>query len=175
MIKLTYLKNVILTTVLALTMVACGFHLRGNIPLPSGISNMFIEAPKGDFKDQLSQVLTNAGAELATGPGGADVVLKIISATTSRTVGTLDARGKADSYNLVFSVSYRLEDPAGKKIRSAFINETRRYNFNPELVLESESEEADLLTDMEQEAAINIVRQLAAVTDYPAGSASPDQ
>ena len=72
-------------------------------------------------------------------------------------------------------MSYRLEDPAGEKIRSAKIKETRRYNFNPELVLESESEEADLLTDMEQEAAINIVRQLASVTDYPAGSASPVQ
>jgi outer membrane lipopolysaccharide assembly protein LptE/RlpB len=41
------------------------------------------------------------------------------------------------------------------------------------LVLESESEEADLLTDMEQEAAINIVRQLASVTDYPASPAGP--
>ncbi|MFT4628954.1 MAG: LPS-assembly lipoprotein [Arenicella sp.] len=168
MIKLTYLRNVFLTTVLALALAACGFHLRGNIPLPSGISNMFIEAPKGDFSDKLSRVLTNAGAELATGPGGADVVLKITSAATNRTVGTLDARGKADSYNLVFSVSYRLEDPAGKKIRSASISETRRYNFNPELVIESESEEADLLKDMEQEAAINIVRQLASITDYPA-------
>ena len=167
MIKLTYLRNVILTTVLALALAACGFHLRGNIPLPSGISNMFIEAPKGDFNDQLSKVLTNAGAELATARGGADVVLKITSATTNRTVGTLDERGKADSYNLVFSVRYRLEDPEGKEIRSASIIQTRRYNFNPQLVIESESEEADLLTDMEQEAAINIVRQLASVTDYP--------
>lgn len=168
MIKLTHLRNVIFTTVLALSLAACGFHLRGNIPLPSGISNMFIEAPSGEFKDQLSQILTNVGADLATGPGGADVVLKIISATTNRTVGTLDARGKADSYNLVFSVSYRLEDPEGKEIRAATIRETRRYNFNPELVIESESEEADLLTDMEQEAAISLVRQLASVTDYPA-------
>lgn len=168
MIKFTYLKNVILITVLALTISACGFHLRGNIPLPSGISNMFVEAPSGNFKDELTKILTNVGADLATGPGGADVVLKITSATSNRTVGTLDARGKADSYNLVFSVSYRLEDPAGKKIRAASIRETRRYNFDPELVIESESEEADLLQDMEQEVAISLVRQLASVTDYPA-------
>lgn len=168
MIKFTYLKNVILITVLALTISACGFHLRGNIPLPSGISNMFVEAPSGNFKDELAKILTNVGADLATGPGGADVVLKITSATSNRTVGTLDARGKADSYNLVFSVSYRLEDPAGKKIRAASIRETRRYNFDPELVIESESEEADLLQDMEQEVAISLVRQLASVTDYPA-------
>lgn len=168
MMKLTFLKNVTLTIVLALTLAACGFHLRGNIPLPTGISNMFIQAPKGAFKDKLSEVLTNSGADLATGPAGADVVLKITSANTNRTVGTLDERGKADSYNLVFSVSYRLEDPAGKKIRASSIREIRRYNFDPELVVESESEEADLLADMEQEAAINIVRQLSSVTDYPA-------
>lgn len=128
---------------------------------------MFVQAPKGDFKEQLESVLSNGGAVLAPNKSGADVVLKVLSANTNRNVGTLDSRGKADSYNLVFSVRYRLEDPEGKKIRAASLSESRRYNFNPELVIESESEEADLLTDMELDVALRIVRQLSSVTDYP--------
>lgn len=163
----SYVANFLIAVVLAFALSACGFHLRGNIPLPDGIKNMFLMAPKGSFKDQLEIVLPNGGAVLASNRAGGDVILNIKKATTERTVGTLDERGKVDSYNIVFKVRYVLEDPQGKQIRKASLKETRRYNFDPELVIESESEEADLLEDMERDIALRIVRQLATVTDYP--------
>jgi len=167
MTKQTLLSRLIVVAVIASALSACGFHLRGNIPLPDGIKYMFVMAPEGTFKEKLEQVIVNGGGVLATGKGGGDVVLNIGSAGTTRTVGTLDDRGKVDSYNLIFSVSYSLQDPNGKPIRQASLSETRRYDFDPELVLESESEEADLLTDMETDIALRIVRQLSSVTDYP--------
>lgn len=158
------IKNTLLTVSVALVLTACGFHLRGNIPLPDGIKNMFVAAPKGSFKDELEDVLIKAGGVM-TNEGGADTVLIITSARSDRTVGTLDARGKADSYNLDFSVEYRLEDSEGNLLREAELSETRRYNFDPQAVLESESEEADLIEDMETDIALRIVRQLSTVTD----------
>jgi len=167
MIKHTYFSKALITMVLAVTLTACGFHLRGNIPLPDGIKHMYIQAPSGTFKDQLELILVNAGAEIAGSASLADVVLNIKEAESERTVGTLDERGKANSFNLNFTVKYRLEDPEGKKIRKTSLKETRRYDFDPELIIESESEEADLLLDMEQDIALRIVRQLSSVTDYP--------
>lgn len=167
MIKHKYYSRALLTLVLAITLSACGFHLRGNIPLPDGIKHMYIQAPASTFKDKLELILINAGAEIAGAASIADVVLNITETETDRTVGTLDERGKANSFNLNFSVKYRLEDPTGKKIRKTSLKETRRYDFDPELVVESESEEADLLLDMEQDIALRIVRQLSSVTDYP--------
>ena len=167
MIKYTYFSKALITIGLAVTLTACGFHLRGNIPLPDGIKHMYIQAQAGTFKDQLELILVNAGAEIAGSASLADVVLNIQEAESDRTVGTLDERGKANSFNLNFSVKYRLEDPAGKKIRKTSLKETRRYDFDPELVIESESEEADLLLDMQQDIALRIVRQLSSVTDYP--------
>ena len=67
--------------------------MRGNIPLPEIIKNMFVKAPEGTFKDGLEDVLTNAGAELATTQEGADVILVVMTADTRRDVGTLDERG----------------------------------------------------------------------------------
>lgn len=159
------LRNAALALGLALVLSACGFHLRGNIPLPDGIKNMFIQVPEGTFKEQLEDVLVNAGADIQSSRSGADVVLRVTSAKSDRTVGTLDQRGKADSYNLVFTVSYVLLDSEGKNLRNVSLSETRRYNFNPEQVIESESEEADLLADMEQDVALRMVRQLSSVTD----------
>lgn len=150
---------------LAASVSACGFHLRGNIPLPSGVQNIFVAAPAGTFKDKLEDVLTNAGAQLASGQAGADVVLNINKAGTKRSVGTLDERGKADSYNFSFGVKYTLDSADGKQLRKAELSEVRRYNFDPELIIESEAEEADLQSDMEEAIALRIVRQLSTVTD----------
>lgn len=149
------------------TLTACGFHLRGNIPLADSLKNMYVVAPDGSFKDQLEEVLTSAGAQLASNKASADVILNISSASSDRTVGTIDERGKANSYNLIFKVVYTLDDPEGDAIRArTVISDFRRYAFDPELVLESESEEAELLGDMEQDAALRIVRQLSTITDY---------
>lgn len=165
MVTINTSRSAFLVLLVALTVSACGFHLRGNIPLPDGIKNMHLASPAGTFKEQLEDVLTNAGANVRAGKAGTDVTLRIIEARSDRTVGTLDERGKANSYNLVFSVKYRLDDAEGNLLRDATLSETRRYNFNPEQVIESESEEADLLEDMEQDVALRIVRQLSTVTD----------
>ena len=60
---------------------ACGFHLRGNIPLSDSVKNMHVVAPEGSFKDTLEEMLSNAGAQLASSSGAADVVLNISEAT----------------------------------------------------------------------------------------------
>jgi LPS-assembly lipoprotein len=166
------LNNIIrsaLLLVLAAAISACGFHLRGNIPLDDNIKNMFVSAPDGPFKDQLEKVLTTSGARLSATEAGADVLLVVTKAETSRSVGTLDELGKANSYNLKFKVNYSLNDPAGANIRpSSRLAETRQYNFDPERVIESEAEEAELQESMEQDIALRIVRQLSSITDYVA-------
>ena len=167
--KMPILRAIILVG-MSISISACGFHLRGNIPLSEGIQSMYLDAPDGNFKDTLEEVLTNAGAQLATGKGGADVVLRIKKAGTTRTVGTLDERGKANSYNLRFKVDYKLTEVGAAKdaeeIRKASLIEMRRYNFDPDLVLESESEEEELQSNMEESIALRIVRQLSTITSF---------
>ncbi len=165
----TMTRTALLLT-LAVSITACGFHLRGNIPLDEGIKNMFVLAPEGTFKDQLERIVSKAGAEVAGARSAADVVLNVSNASVKRTVGTLDERGKANSYNLVFSVTYSLDGLDGEKVRKVTsLTESRRYNFDPERVVESEAEEAELLESMEEEASLRIVRQLSTITGYQPG------
>lgn len=160
----------------AVSLGACGFHLRGSIPLSDGIKNMYVFAPKGSFKDQLERILENGGAELAADRGSADVILNVTKASSNRRVGTLDERGKVNSYNLLFNVTYTLDDPAGARIRKVTkLTESRQYNFDPQLIVESESEEAELLEGMEESIALRMVRQLSSITDYdPKVGLKPD-
>ena len=155
-----------LLLVLSVSFTACGFHLRGNIPLSGEVKNMYLNAPEGSFKVQLESVLTRAGAELLSSPSGADVVLFVTNAKTDRTVATLDEFGKANSYNLRFTVSYVLKNADEKAIRPRkTLVESRRYNFDPETVVETEAEEAELQESMEQDISLRIVRQLSTITD----------
>lgn len=160
-------RGALLALLVTALLTSCGFHLRGNIPLPDGIKNMYLVAPKGTFSEQLSASLTRGGAEIASNRAAAAVILNVTEARSDRTVGTLDERGRADSYNLVFTASYTLNDPEGKQIRSESLTESRRYQFDPALVIESEAEEADLLEEMEQAMSLRIVRQLSSMTTYP--------
>ncbi|RBP53255.1 LPS assembly lipoprotein LptE [Arenicella xantha] len=166
--------RLVAVAVLVVAVSACGFHLRGNIPLSDGIKNMYVIAPEGSFKDELQELLTKAGAELASSKGAADVVLNVSEAGSKRSVGTIDERGKANSYNLTFKVVYTLEGLEGELLRErTVVSEFRRYNFDPELVIESESEEEELLESMEQDAVLRILRQLSTITDYQPGQSSP--
>ncbi len=156
-----------LLVLLAVSISACGFHLRGNIPLSEGVKNMVVSAPEGPFKEELERILTRAGANLTSSPAGADAILVVTSASTNRTVGTLDDQGKANSYNLRFTVKYELKTPDDENIRPAeSLRESRRYNFDPLTVVETEAEEAELQESMEQAISLRIVRKLSTITDY---------
>lgn len=158
--------RVTLLALVAASLTACGFHLRGNIPLSDGVKNMYLNAPDGTFKDQLEDLLTQGGVVLSETRSGADVVLLVTKALSDRSVGTLDDRGKVDSYNLRLNVIYSLSNSADQVIRAnTNLVETRQYNFNPEQVVQSESEEADLLAGMEEAIALRMMRQLSSVTD----------
>lgn len=159
------LRLSMLLVLVSLMISSCGFHLRGNIPLPDSIKQMYVDAANGSFKEQLVPILENGGATIVSSEGGADSVLRILETTANRTIGTLDSRGKANSYDVVFTVKYRFDDAAGKMLREASLQEQRRYNFNPEQVVESESEEQHLIEEMEEAIALRIVRQLSTVTD----------
>ena len=170
------LSRVLVILLMSMSLSSCGFHLRGNIPLPEIIKNMFVKAPEGTFKDSLEDVLTNAGAELATAQEAADVVLVVMKADTRRDVGTLDERGLANSYDLTFTVGYKMVDQAGDVVREVkSVRERRRFDFDPTLVVETESEERELQEDMEQDVALKIVRQLSTMTRLqPVGTEAPD-
>ena len=161
------ISNTLAILVIVSSISACGFHLRGNIPLPESIQNMFVVGPDGTFKDQLVDILSNVGAQMANSAAGSDVVLNITEAVTQRTVGTLDETGKANSFNLVFNVKYVLISSASKEqIKQGSLQETRRYNFDPELVVETESEEAELQADMEESISLRLVRQLSSLVNH---------
>jgi len=162
---------VILTLTSAVT--ACGFHLRGNIPLSESIDNMYVNGNGGPFQKQLEEILVKAGVTIAPYFEGAEVQLKILESQVDRTVGTLDERGKANSYRLTYIASYVLETPDGRVLREATISDQRLYDFDPDAILESESDEGELIVDMEESVSLQVLRQLSTITGFQPAAIQP--
>lgn len=163
-----YWKNVsrtFLMLLLASAVTACGFHLRGSIPLAESIDTMYLNASSGPFKNQMEDVLLNAGVTLTPTIDSAKVQLNILESIVQKTVGTLDEFGKANSYMLNYRVRYRLETLDGATIRNTTVYDRRQYDFDPEAVLSTESEEQELILEMEESVALQIVRQLSTITN----------
>lgn len=161
------IKNILLVSLCAFLLNACGFHLKGNLPLPESLNVLKLQVPKGEFKDALSDALVNAGGTLVESASSAEATLKIVDYSTKRQVGTLDDRGKANSYRVVLTVEYELLTPDGKLYRNSTLRERRTYDYDPINVIQSEQEEMELIEAMDEEIALKVLRQLATMMDYP--------
>lgn len=155
-----FMRHLLIISLIALTS-ACGFHLRGQLPMSESANVIFIDAEESEFKRLLTDQLVGNGAKLVADSSAAKVSLKIRDLRLERLASTLDARGKANSYSLRFAVSYAVFDADNKSLQSNILSESRDYTFDAAQILQQEREEKDLTEDMRKELVVRLVRQLS--------------
>ena len=142
----------LLLTLLSLSLIACGFHLRGPVELPAALKETRIAgiAEFAPLSLELKKVLTNAGAKVL--PASAKSSLSIITIRNEqyeRRVLSVDSQGRAAEYGLIYSFSFEVSGDAGKiLVASQKIELTRDYRFDPNNVLAKDTEEAKIRTEM---------------------------
>lgn len=155
-------RQLLTICVIALALTACGFHLRGQLPLPKSVDVLFVQGERGQFKTRLEELLVKAGASVVSSADAAKVVVVLDEISSQREVNTIDTRGKSNSYDLVYRVKYTLLDSAGTVLRIKTLQERTTYDYNPLQQLEAEAEERELEKDMEQEILFRLLQQLRA-------------
>ena len=85
--------------------------------------------------------------------------------TETRVASVSTATAKASEYLLPYSASFRLDGPT--PMASQTIRLQRSYTFNPTQALAREQQEQELLRNMRQDAAQQIVRRLARAAAPP--------
>ena len=147
----------------------CGFHLRGKIPLPEQLSIIAVSSPDRDVKEEMESALEGSGAQVVADPEGARALLDMYDVRFTRTVRTIDTRGKVTGYVLRYDVSYRVVNEAGDELRDTKLALQRDYNFDPNQVLQAEKEEESLKEDMIEELTRRIMRQLVTIASRSIG------
>ncbi len=150
----------------------CGFHLRGQLPLPEQLKVIAVTGMDGEFNEEMIDALETSGAQVVD-EAEARSLLDLYNVEFSRTVRTIDTRGKVTGYILRYDVSYRVVDDEGEELRDTTMALQRDYNFDPEQVLQAEQEEESLREDMVGEMVQRIMRQLVTVAGLSIELSSP--
>lgn len=153
---------------LALSLVACGFHLRQSAALPPGMQQVHVSvAGDADLADQLERELIQAGATVVehSGPGVAELKVQARFSTRALTVS---------SYAKVreFSVNYRSDFLAvgadGKPlVKRQHIDMQREFTYDRTQALGTATREEQIRASLVTDMARAILRHLQAAAPAP--------
>lgn len=157
---------------LVLIAAGCGFHLRGiggSAALPPSLSALRVAKTRGGANDPITvavrDALTASGARIVE-TGTLPTLTLLDERVDSQVAAVRTTTAKAAEYTLRYSVSFQLEGPQPVPLQT--IRLQRDYSFDPNQVLAKEREERELLRDMRDDAAQQIVRRLARAAAAPA-------
>lgn len=144
---------------------ACGFHLRGQAPLPPALAAPFLEA--GDHYTPLYAALVvqlrAAGAKLVTDPADATAIIHLRKDETGRELLSVSARNTPGEFEVYYSVEFSVTAAGGELLAPQQATLTRDFAYDENAVLAKEHEEQSLRTALADELAGLVLRRLAAL------------
>lgn len=159
---------------LALSLAACGFQLRGRASLP--FEALFVEGGNPAFVADLKRAIaTGSRTRLGANPGDAQAVLQVSGEVREKRILSLSGAGRVREYLLVYRIEFRLHDSQNRDMLPRQTIELRRdMTYDDTLVLAKESEEVLLYQDMQKDAISQILRRLNAAKLPPPAMESED-
>ena len=146
-------------------MSGCGFHLRGQAPLPPSLAAPFLET--GDHYTPLYAALEarlrSAGAKLSTDPAGASAVIHLHKDETSRELLSVTARNTPGEFEVYYTVEYSVSAGGRELLARQRVTLTRDFSYDETAVLAKEHEEQSLREALADELAGLMLRRLAAL------------
>lgn len=180
MSRLFHLPGVrpLLMGVLVLAIAAgCGFKLRGALSVDLPFKTVYVSGvpDTSPFSQVLkSQLRANGiGVVPEEYKDRAQVILRVLGDQQTKTVVAVNPTGLAREYRLTYRLGFKVESGSGMELYPpTTIEQSREISFNPQTpqeVLSKEQEDALLIRDMQNDAAIQVLQRLATIR-VPAGT-----
>lgn len=157
-----------------LSLVSCGFHLRGAVQLPAAMARTQLTGTpaRSALADDITAALELAGVQVVQDDAGA--VLDITQEQSGRRLLSVDNLGRASEYELSYRLGYELRAPtpidaaANPKLKpkvwvpAQVVTVTRDFVFDPNNVLSSGDEETQIRSEMRRSAVRQMLVRLQA-------------
>ena len=166
--KVGRLLQLALLLVFAISLSACGFHLRENVKLPASIQQIHIVTGVGDFQRMLARALVVAGVDVKDegGPGIAELRVPVANFSTD----TLTAGGYAriTEYAVRYNVQFSVIDGVGNVvIPPQTIGMQREYSYDSTNTIGNASEVNEIQQSLNQDMVQAIMFRLQAAGKHP--------
>ncbi len=158
------MKKQLIPIMLALFLCACGFHLRGMIDVPEWLTNVSIISEDGNNKELLSLLesqLEGYKVKVNQDPKLSQYWLIINRTTYQQQITSIGASTNPRQYQLVLTVEFLLQTRKGDVVKPpGTVIVTRQLTVNNNRILGSNEEETVLISEMRQDAVIQIINRL---------------
>ncbi|WP_237055028.1 LPS-assembly lipoprotein LptE [Microbulbifer sediminum] len=148
---------------MAITVTACGWHLRGapkNFP-PGSQLYITAEDTQSDIAKRLTRLLQSGGLPMAESPELADYTLIIHEEIERKRTVSVDAKGRASEYELITSAIYSVRDSNGRVLlNNAAADVYRTLEWDDNEVVSKGEEERLLRDEMRRELIGRIIDRL---------------
>jgi LPS-assembly lipoprotein len=148
----------------------CGFQLRRLDGIP--FASLYVDAPSGSgVAQRIRKALqSNKNTRLAATAGEAEAVLQVGQEERTKIILSLSGAGRVTEYRLGLKLTYSLRGQDGRSLAAAeTIELARDMTYDDAQVLAKSYEEQLLYSDMEDNAALRILRRMQAI---PPGAAT---
>ncbi len=145
-------------------LVSCGFHLRGMIDVPSWLNNVYIVVQQAhrDLGPLLKDQLQAYKVQVNSDPASAAYWLIVESDAIQRNISSVSSSTTPRQYQLIYTVNFKFQKAKGPElIPTSQIIITRQITINGNRILGSNDEEAQLISEMRQDAAIQIINRIS--------------
>ncbi|HRD72619.1 MAG TPA: LPS assembly lipoprotein LptE [Aquimonas sp.] len=146
-----------------LLLAGCGFQLRQELKLPASLHVIRVEIvdPYTAIDGYLEEALKRAGASVAMTADTPSARLRIISLSQARNPLSVDAAGRAQEYELVYSAEFDVVDAENQQVvPKQRIDLRRDYLFDTARALGNRAEEDLVLAELQRDMADAILRRV---------------
>jgi LPS-assembly lipoprotein len=178
------MKKIIASGLIALTLSACGWQLRGSMELPKNLSHLYISAldSKGALMTELRQLLKTNRVTLVESEAEAHYSLAILDETKDRHTAGVGGDALSSSYEITRKVNYEIRlknaTTAANTTKDSINKDSttkgtaisvRSFNYNTAAINSATQEEILLDQEMRRDLAQQMLRRLNAVITKPKG------
>lgn len=158
------MQKFLLLFVINLSLLGCGFHLRGTTSFPAWLDSIgiFTEGEHHDLKKTMEERLADYSIYIPKNPIQAHYWLILEKDDFKQEITYVGASTAPRQYLLLYEVQFRITQAKGKVLLSSHhISVLRQLTINNDRILGSDAEERLLKNEMRLEAVQKISRVLS--------------
>lgn len=151
----------VIATLLALIVSACGFQLRGAADL--SFKTLYIQGAKLNLSKDLERQLKTNGVKIVSQAEDAELFLELMTESNQKRIMSLSGGGLVREFELLYILNFRIREasnPLWGPVQT--IRGRRDFSYNDNALLGKAEEELRLNADMRNDAIRELLRRLTA-------------
>ena len=156
----------VMLVAIAMTLVACGFQLRGEAQLPSALKRVHVAAsdPFSPLARDVEAALRRSGATVEDAAGENIAEITLASVSLAPVVRSVGANATVNEFSMVYHVELSIQGSDGKSLLAPqVIEHSRDYTFDQTQAIGSNAEQDEVKKGMERDMVQAIMYKIASV------------